>query len=250
MKCWKCTCLSREPEQASAEFAFVDFAAFEGRSLSDLLTEWIDIPYYATSVASSFAGILASGGLILIYLVFFFSSRVISATRFLLVANPEKESEVQQIIAQIRDDIQKYMSIKLLTSSLTGLASYLYLLAVGVVSAVGAAYILTEFYSNGRLNRRYPVSSADRARPIGRLWPVRAGAAGHWRAANLHWEYSRAPAYGFVIQSQPRRYPADLALECNLGDSGNVSVCSFPHHSHDSSQSFPANPLDRDYVVQ
>ncbi|MEC8588256.1 MAG: hypothetical protein VXY78_07740, partial [Pseudomonadota bacterium] len=51
---------------------FVDFAAFEGRSLSDLLTEWIDIPSYATSVASSFAGILASGGLILIYLGFLF----------------------------------------------------------------------------------------------------------------------------------------------------------------------------------
>ena len=112
---------------------FVDFAAFEELSLSDLLTEWIDIPSYATSVASSFAGILASGGLILIYLGFLFLeqghfSNKISA----LVANPEKESEVQQIIAQIRDDIQKYMSIKLFTSSLTGLASYLYLLAVGV----------------------------------------------------------------------------------------------------------------------
>ena len=112
---------------------FVDFAAFEERSLSDLLTEWIDIPSYATSVASSFAGIFASGGLILIYLGFLFLeqghfSNKISA----LVANAEKESEVQQIIAQIRDDIQKYMSIKLFTSSLTGLASYLYLLAVGV----------------------------------------------------------------------------------------------------------------------
>ncbi|MGB1847772.1 MAG: AI-2E family transporter [Pseudohongiellaceae bacterium] len=112
---------------------FVDFAAFEGRSLSDLLIEWIDIPSYATSVASSFAGILASGGLILIYLGFLFLeqghfSNKISA----LVANPEKESEVQQIIAQIRDDIHKYMSIKLFTSSLTGLASYLYLLTVGV----------------------------------------------------------------------------------------------------------------------
>ena len=112
---------------------FVDFAAFEGRSFSDLLTEWIDIPSYATSVASSFAGILASGGLILIYLGFLFLeqghfSNKISA----LVANPEKESEAQQIIAQIRDDIQKYMSIKLFTSCLTGLASYLYLLAVGV----------------------------------------------------------------------------------------------------------------------
>ena len=112
---------------------FVDFAEFEGRSFIDLLTEWINIPSYATTVASSFAGILASGGLILIYLGFLFLEQghfthKISA----LVANPEKESEVTKIIAQIRDDIQRYVSIKLFTSSLTGLASYLYLLLVGV----------------------------------------------------------------------------------------------------------------------
>ena len=56
-------------------FPFVDFAAFEGRSLSDLLTEWIDIPSYATSVASSFASILASGGLVFLLLMFLFLLR-------------------------------------------------------------------------------------------------------------------------------------------------------------------------------
>ena len=112
---------------------FVDFTAFKERPLSDLVAEWIDIPYYATSAASSLAGVLASGGLILIYLGFLFLEQGHFSNKIAaLVANPEKESEVQQIITQIRDDIQKYMSIKLFTSSLTGLASYLYLLAVGV----------------------------------------------------------------------------------------------------------------------
>ena len=112
---------------------FVDFAEFEGRSFIDLLTEWINIPSYAATVASSFAGILASGGLILIYLGFLFLEQGHFTNKIsALVANPEKESEVTKIIAQIRDDIQRYVSIKLFTSSLTGLASYLYLLLVGV----------------------------------------------------------------------------------------------------------------------
>ncbi|HBW82458.1 MAG TPA: AI-2E family transporter [Gammaproteobacteria bacterium] len=115
------------------DLPFVDLAAFEGRSFSDLLTEWINIPSYATTVASALANILASGGLILIYLGFLFLEQghfknKISA----LVAHPEREAEVLNVITQIRDDIQRYMSIKLFTSSLTGLASYLYLLSVGV----------------------------------------------------------------------------------------------------------------------
>lgn len=112
---------------------FIDFAAFEERSLSELITDWIDIPAYARSVASSFAGILANGGLILIYLGFLFLeqghfSNKISA----LVSNPDKEEEAHRIITRIRDDIQKYISIKMFTSSLTGILSFTFLFTVGV----------------------------------------------------------------------------------------------------------------------
>ena len=112
---------------------FIDFAAFEERSLSELITDWIDIPAYARSVASSFAGILANGGLILIYLGFLFLeqghfSNKISA----LMSNPEKEDEAHRIITRIRDDIQKYISIKMFTSSLTGILSFTFLFTVGV----------------------------------------------------------------------------------------------------------------------
>lgn len=112
---------------------FIDFAAFEERSLSELITDWIDIPAYARSVASSFAGILANGGLILIYLGFLFLeqghfSNKISA----LVSNPEREDEAHRIITRIRDDIQKYISIKMFTSSLTGILSFTFLFTVGV----------------------------------------------------------------------------------------------------------------------
>lgn len=112
---------------------FIDFAAFEERSLSDLITDWINIPSYAASIASSFAGILANGGLILIYVGFLFLeqghfSNKISA----LVSNPDREDEAHRIITRIRDDIQKYVSIKMFTSSLTGILSFTFLFIVGV----------------------------------------------------------------------------------------------------------------------
>jgi predicted PurR-regulated permease PerM len=112
---------------------FIDFTAFEERSLSELITDWINIPSYASSIASSFAGILANGGLILIYLGFLFLeqghfSNKISA----LVSNPDREDEAHRIITRIRDDIQKYISIKMFTSSLTGILSFTFLSTVGV----------------------------------------------------------------------------------------------------------------------
>ncbi len=112
---------------------FIDIADFEDQSFTQLITSWIDIPSYAGSVASSFASILASGGLILIYVGFLFLeqghfSNKISA----LVADKEKEEDVRKIMMRIRDDIQKYISIKVFTSSMTGLLSYGFLLVVGV----------------------------------------------------------------------------------------------------------------------
>ncbi|MCY4265705.1 MAG: AI-2E family transporter [Gammaproteobacteria bacterium] len=112
---------------------FVNIADFDNQGLTQLVTEWIDIPSYARSIASSFASILASGGLILIYLGFLFLeqgqfSNKISA----LVSDREKEEDARKIIDRIRDDIQKYIGIKVFTSSLTGTVSYGFLLVVGV----------------------------------------------------------------------------------------------------------------------
>ena len=110
-----------------------DFGAYQEQGLMSLITEWIDLPSYAASMAASFAGILASGGLILIYIGFLFLeqgnfNKKITA----LVGNPEKEKNVRKIINRIRDDIRKYISIKMFTSSLTGVLSYAFLRAVDV----------------------------------------------------------------------------------------------------------------------
>ena len=114
-------------------FSFFDINEFEGQSFGQLLSGWIDIPSYAASVAASLTSILASGGLILIYLGFLFLeqghfSKKISA----LIADPEKEEDVNTIIERIRDDIQKYISIKVFISSITGILSYIFLRVMDV----------------------------------------------------------------------------------------------------------------------
>ena len=108
--------------------AFVDIGEFEGQSFGQLLSSWIDIPAYARSIASSLTSILASGGLILIYLGFLFLeqgqfNKKITA----LVSDEEREQDINKLLHRIRDDIQKYVIIKVFTSSLTGILSYVFL---------------------------------------------------------------------------------------------------------------------------
>ena len=108
--------------------AFIDIGEFEGQSFGQLLSSWIDIPAYARSIASSLTSILASGGLILIYLGFLFLeqghfNKKIAA----LVSDREREEDINKLLHRIRDDIQKYVIIKVFTSSLTGILSYVFL---------------------------------------------------------------------------------------------------------------------------
>lgn len=113
--------------------SFVDVSEFEGQSLPQLLTTWINIPSYAASIASSLTSILASGGLILIYIGFLFLEQGHFSNKITaLVADPNKEQDANKIINRIRDDIQKYITIKVITSSLTGILSYIILRIVDV----------------------------------------------------------------------------------------------------------------------
>ena len=113
--------------------SFVDMSEFEGQSLPQLLTTWLDIPSFLTSIASSLTSILASGGLILIYIGFLFLEQGHFTNKITaLVADPNKEQDANKIINRIRDDIQKYITIKIITSSLTGMLSYIILRIVDV----------------------------------------------------------------------------------------------------------------------
>ena len=111
---------------------FVDLAQFQDMNLMQLLTDWIDIPSYATSVAASFAGILASGGLILIYIGFLFLEQNHFKSKITALASKGKEDDVNEILNRIRRDIQKYIGIKMFTSALTGILSYIVMRLLGV----------------------------------------------------------------------------------------------------------------------
>jgi predicted PurR-regulated permease PerM len=97
------------------------------------ISEWVDLPQLFTSFAGSFASILASGGIILIYMGFLFLEqghfdRKISN----FIADPARDKNARQVISRIREDIQKYISIKMFTSSATGILSYIFLRIVEV----------------------------------------------------------------------------------------------------------------------
>lgn len=117
----------------SLSLPFLDVGDFQGENFGQAISGWIDLPSYAASLAGSAAGILASSSLILIYVGFLFFEQghfrnKISA----LVADPRKVKEVNGIFDRIRDDIQKYITIKMFTSTLTGLLSYGLMLLMGV----------------------------------------------------------------------------------------------------------------------
>lgn len=127
---------------------FVDLALLSEQSLMTTISNWIDLPAYAASVASSFASILASGGLILIYILFLFLEQGKFDQKITaLFSEGEKEGDAREIITRIRDDIQKYISIKMFTSTLTGSLSYvvLRLLDVDFAGVWGLLIFLLNF---------------------------------------------------------------------------------------------------------
>lgn len=112
---------------------FVDMLGYQERGLMQSIAEWIDLPAYATSIASSFAGIVANGGLILIYILFLFLEQGnFEAKIRAMFPVSQQESDVRKIIERVRNDIQKYISIKMFTSSLTGILSYIFMKIAGV----------------------------------------------------------------------------------------------------------------------
>jgi|TARA_B110001454_G_scaffold113884_1_gene106663 predicted PurR-regulated permease PerM len=114
-------------------FPLINLADFEGQTPTELLGSWINLPSFLASLASSFTGILTSGGIILIYTSFLFLEQGQLRSKIAaLVGNPEEEENVQKILKRVRDDIQKYISIKFFTSSMTGILSYTFLRLVEV----------------------------------------------------------------------------------------------------------------------
>jgi AI-2 transport protein TqsA len=122
--------------QANLESRMDDLLAYfnieETPSLSQL-TEVIDLGEMMTALASSVTNIAAKSGIILIYLGFLLLeqgnfNKKLSA----LMNNPEKEKNARLLLNKIGEDVRKYITIKMFTSTTTGILSYAFLKAVGI----------------------------------------------------------------------------------------------------------------------
>ena len=92
------------------------------------ISEWLDLSSLVTAVALTFTGFAADGILIFIYTLFLFWEQGNFKSKLTALINDvEQEKRVQKIIEKVRSDIQRYISIKILTSTATGLLSYLVL---------------------------------------------------------------------------------------------------------------------------
>lgn len=110
---------------------FAEYLPIDG--FLDNLVARLDLSAIVTTVAVSFTSIARDSLLILIYVGFLLLeqgnfNRKLAA----LMGNAQKERRVLGILTQIKADIQKYISIKFLTSATTGILSYLVLRALGI----------------------------------------------------------------------------------------------------------------------
>lgn len=107
--------------------------AIGSAGFSQLVNEWLDISSVVTGLALTFTGLAADGVLITIYVGFMlFEQGNFKAKLAALVGDPGRERRVLKIIDKVRSDIQMYISIKLLTSAMTGLLSYAVLRVLGI----------------------------------------------------------------------------------------------------------------------
>lgn len=94
---------------------------------------WLDLPAIFTSLASTFTSVVTSGGIIFIYIVFLLLEQgSIDKKISHLVNNPDRERRIRSMIRKVKNDIRRYISIKMFTSGLTGILSYGLLLLIGV----------------------------------------------------------------------------------------------------------------------
>ncbi|MDT8397443.1 MAG: AI-2E family transporter [Pseudomonadales bacterium] len=86
-----------------------------------------------TRLASSITNVAAQSGIILIYLGFLLLEQADFDKKLaVLIKDPQKEKDVRRLIRRIDKDVRKYIGIKMVTSGLTGILSYIVLEMIGV----------------------------------------------------------------------------------------------------------------------
>lgn len=102
-------------------------------SYVQVLLDWFDISAFVTTTALTFTGLAADSVLILIYVGFLlYEQGNFDSKLSALISNEEQEKRARRIITRIREDIQKYISIKTFISALTGAVCYVIMRVLGV----------------------------------------------------------------------------------------------------------------------
>lgn len=113
--------------------SFLSFLRIEQEPTLAQLTEVLDLGQFITGLAASLTNIAANMGIILIYVIFLLLEQGNFRGKVASLANtPEKEKRIRLLISKINEDVRKYISIKMLTSTATGVLSYVFMKVVGV----------------------------------------------------------------------------------------------------------------------
>ena len=122
--------------QANLEARMNSFLMYFGIEEAPTLSQFVDTINFReiiTSLASALTNVAASGGIILIYVGFLlFEQGTLDTKISAMINDPAKERRVRRLLRKIGEDVRKYIAIKMLTSTMTGLLSYAFLKFVGV----------------------------------------------------------------------------------------------------------------------
>lgn len=97
------------------------------------LIDGIEVAPVISKLASSFTSMISNIFLVLIYVLFLMLEQGTFTKKISAIfPDEEKRRSIMSILSHTQEDIQTYLWIKTLTSSITGVVSYLLLLTVGV----------------------------------------------------------------------------------------------------------------------
>lgn len=112
--------------------AYQSLGTDEVPNIREFLNQF-DLSAYLQSFGATVRSLVSSLGIITIYLLFvMLEQRTFRAKIRGIIRDPQRQTDVFELIDKMRSDIRTYVGIKVLTSAATGLLSYLILKIVGV----------------------------------------------------------------------------------------------------------------------
>jgi predicted PurR-regulated permease PerM len=108
------------------------FGVEDAPNLNEVINQ-IDFRGYLQDFGGTVRALLSSAGIIIVYLIFLLlEQRTFSRKIKALVRDPDRQADAFVLIDKMSSDIRSYIGIKVLTSTATGVLSYVVLRLVGV----------------------------------------------------------------------------------------------------------------------